>query len=111
MDANEAKQLGEGLYDDYVDFERAAEPDANKVILVVDTLKRKTRVWAADGATTEDATVIAVRHKGYHFTALLPAKDCAAVKVLQHLPRFDEHSYVGPPDFLSLLLKAQSADE
>ena len=41
VDVNEAK-LGEGLYDDYVDFERAAEPEANKIILVVWT-RRRTR--------------------------------------------------------------------
>ena len=54
--------------------------------------------------------MIAVRHKGYHFTALLPAGDCAAADILQHLPRFDEHSYVGPPE-LPRLLQAQAASD
>ena len=104
--ANEAK-LGEGLYDDYVEFERAQDSDIGKVILVVDVAQDKTRVWASDNADVDRMKLLALRHEGFHFTALV-AEDGDNEAALKHLPAIEEHSYVGPPDLLPKLVELRA---
>ena len=106
--ANEAK-LGEGMYDDYVEFERARESEIGKVILVVDIAQKKTKVWAADSAEAGQMKILALRHEGFHFTALILDDGHEEAAALKHLPAIDEHSYVGPPELLPELVQLQAS--
>ena len=106
LPAREA-ELGEALYDDYLQFEIEAAPSLPKVVLLVDTAQKCTKIWATDAATkVEDMQPLYVRHDGGHFTALIAqSEDVPAL--LKDLPPLQAHSFVGQDDLLLALLKAQ----
>lgn len=106
LPAREAS-AGEALYDDYLQFEIDAAPSLPKVVFLVDTAQRCTKVWATEAATKlEDIQPVYIRHEGYHYTALLAQSDDLTT-LLKDLPALDAHSFVGPDELLLACVKAQ----
>ena len=95
LEKNEAG-VGEMLYDDYVEFVTAVDPDAVVFILTKGS-SATTKVWAGETASLDKMVPYVLKLADYHFTALFPRDGTTVKDLLPEMPPLDVFSYVGPP--------------
>ena len=95
LEKNEAG-VGEMLYDDYVEFVTAVDPDAVVFILTKGS-SATTKVWAGETASLDKMVPYILKLADYHFTALFPRDGTTVKDLLPEMPPLDVFSYVGPP--------------
>ena len=95
MARNEA-ELGEAMYDDYVEV-LTRNDDRAVVFVMASDGTPVTRVWAGAAATWDDMHPRVLKLASNHFTTLFAKDGAAAHDILPHLPPVEMFSYVGPP--------------
>ena len=88
--------VGEAMYDDYVDFVTAVDPNAVVFVLTTGS-PAMTKVWAGQNASLDNMIPYILKLADYHFTALFPPDGATLREILPDMPPLDIFSYVGPP--------------
>ena len=92
LEKNEAG-VGEMLYDDYVEFVTAVDPNA--VVFILTEGNPATKVWAGQNASLDNMVPYVLKLADFHFTALFPQDGTTLNDLLPEMPPIDVFSCVG----------------